>query len=58
MEPQVSEPIAKGTMPVMENNFLVGAFVRGGLKHKKEPRNQARKSNGQKSKFIIAQALN
>ena len=36
MEPHVSEPIAKGTMPVRENNFLVGAFVRGGLKHKKE----------------------
>ena len=27
MEPLVSEPIAKGTMPVMENNFSVGGFV-------------------------------
>ena len=58
MEPHVSEPIAKGTMPARENNFLVGALFTGGLKHKKEPRNQARKSNGQKLKFRIAQALN
>ena len=26
MEPAVSEPIAKGTMPVMENKFLVEAM--------------------------------